>query len=144
MDHNHRGRCNIFRFKSGKCKTTKGIFRPHGFTETSWWDLRRCAGEKLCSLQKMDQRVNTTTKNFITLYRVIKLHDTDKESIFLLLFFGSIPTPHGFSQSSRLYCSMVKISLLPWRVLPVLERVSICNPNFVVKNSSHVTSEFYL
>ena len=34
--------------------------------------------------------------------------------------------------------------LLPWRGLSVLKRVSIYNPNFVVKKSSHVTLEFSL
>ena len=52
----------ILRVKGGKRKTTKDIPRCHGYTKTCWWYLRRRAGERLCCLQKMDQRVNTTTK----------------------------------------------------------------------------------
>ena len=44
----------------------------------------RRGGERLCSLQKMDQRV-MQQQNFITLYTAIKLHDTDKESVCFVL-----------------------------------------------------------
>ena len=54
-DRNYQGCWNILRVKSGKGKTTKGISRCYGFTKTYWWDLRRRAGERLCSLQKMDR-----------------------------------------------------------------------------------------
>ena len=55
VDHNYRGSRNIFRVKGGKRKTTKGIPGCYGSTKTYWWNLRRRAGERLCSLQKMNQ-----------------------------------------------------------------------------------------
>ena len=62
IDHNYRSSRNIFWVKGGKHKTTKGIPGSYVSTKTYWWNLWRRAGERLCSLQKMDQRVNTTTK----------------------------------------------------------------------------------
>ena len=48
-------------------KTTKDIQTGcYGYDETCRLNLWRGIYEKLCSLQQMDQRVNTT-KNFITL-----------------------------------------------------------------------------
>ena len=64
IDHNHRRCWNILRFKDGKCKTTKSISSWYGSTKTYWWNLLRRADERLCLLQKMDQRVNTTTTKF--------------------------------------------------------------------------------
>ena len=55
------GATGIFlRFKGSKRKTTESIFGRYGYTKTYWWDLRRCANERLCSLQKMDQQATTT------------------------------------------------------------------------------------
>ena len=45
----------FYGLNGGKCKTTKGISRCCRYTKTYWWDLRRHLGERLCSLQKMDQ-----------------------------------------------------------------------------------------
>ena len=70
-DHNHQGRWNIFWAKGGKRKTNKGISRCHGYTKTYPLDLWRCAGERLCNLQRMDQRV--IQQKFYNPYRVIKL-----------------------------------------------------------------------
>ena len=56
-DYNNWGHRNIFRIKSSKCKTAKNIPRYHGYHKTCRWNLWRSAGERLCSLQKMDQRV---------------------------------------------------------------------------------------
>ena len=55
IDHKHRGRWNIFRFKGGKRKTTESIYGRFEYTKTYWWDLWKRANERLCSLQKMDQ-----------------------------------------------------------------------------------------
>ena len=57
IDHNSHNNRNILRTKSGKCKTTKGIHGHDGYHEASWWHLWRSISERLCSLQKMDQRV---------------------------------------------------------------------------------------
>ena len=52
--HNHR---NIFRTNGGKGKTAKNISRFHGYHKTCRWNMWRGPGERLCSLEKMDQRV---------------------------------------------------------------------------------------
>ena len=52
--HNHR---NIFCTEGGKRKTTKGISRCYGYHETCRWHLWRGVGERLYSVQKMDQPV---------------------------------------------------------------------------------------
>ena len=48
------GASGIF-FEGGKRKTTKGISRYYGYPKTCRWNLRKSAGERICSLQKMDQ-----------------------------------------------------------------------------------------
>ena len=63
-DHNCPNHRNIFRTKSGKCKTTKGIPGCYGYYKTYRWYLRRSISEGLCSLQEMDQGV-LQQKNFI-------------------------------------------------------------------------------
>ena len=52
----------FFRLRMAKVKPPKVSLDAMDVTKTYWWDLRRHAGERLCSLQIMDQRVNTTTK----------------------------------------------------------------------------------
>ena len=77
--------------KDGLIISIKGIPRCYGYTKTYQWNLWRRAGERECSLQKMDQRV--IQQKFYNPCRVIKLHDTDKESVcFVLLLFGPTST----------------------------------------------------
>ena len=38
-------------------KTTKDVPRFYGYHETCWWNSGWCPCQRLCSLQKMDQRV---------------------------------------------------------------------------------------
>ena len=47
----------FFRAKGGKRKTAKGIPGCHGYHKTCWWNLWRGIDDRLCSLQKMDQRM---------------------------------------------------------------------------------------
>ena len=74
--HNHR---NIFRIKSSKRKATKDISECHGYHKTCRWNMWSGAGEGLCSLQKMDQRV--MQQKFYGPIRAIKLHVTKCRSI---------------------------------------------------------------
>ena len=46
----------------------------YGYHETCWWNSGWCPCQRLCSLQKMDQRV-IQQQNFIALSRAIKLYD---------------------------------------------------------------------
>ena len=45
----------FFGLEAANEKTTKGISRCYGNPKTCRWNLWRGAGERLCSLQKMDQ-----------------------------------------------------------------------------------------
>ena len=55
-DNCHHDR-NILRTTGGKRKTTKGIPGCYGYHETCWWNSGWCSCQRLCSPQKMDQRV---------------------------------------------------------------------------------------
>ena len=48
---------NILRTKGAKRKTTKGVSGCYGYHETCWWNCGWCPCQRICSLQKMDQRV---------------------------------------------------------------------------------------
>ena len=78
-DYNHPGYQNTFQVKGGKRKTTKGVSRCHGYHENCWWNLWRGAGERLCSLQKMDQRV--IQQKFDNPSRVRKLHSEGSKKL---------------------------------------------------------------
>ena len=75
IDDNHHHDRNILHTKGGKPKTTKGAPRCHGYHKICWWSSGWCPCQRLCSLQKMDQRV-IQQQNFMALLRAIKLHET--------------------------------------------------------------------
>ena len=76
IDHKYHHERNILRAKGGKCKTTKGVPRCHGYHETWRWNSRWCPCQRLCSLQKMDQSVIQQQRILWPLLRAIKLYDT--------------------------------------------------------------------
>ena len=57
IDHNSHYDRNILRTKGGKRKTTKDVSGCHGYHETCRWNSWWGVGERLYSLQKMDQWV---------------------------------------------------------------------------------------
>ena len=56
-DHNCYNHRIIFCTKVDKRKTAKGISGCLGYHKTCRWNLWGDVGERLCSLQKMDQRL---------------------------------------------------------------------------------------
>ena len=56
-DHNSHHDQNILRTKGGKRKTTKSVPGCYRYHETCWWNSEWCPCQRLCSLQKIDQRV---------------------------------------------------------------------------------------
>ena len=104
-------------------------------------------------------------KHFIALKREIKLRNTKHRSISrALLYFSMVKIPLGSAGIFKAKYVACKITTscfkcffdlkqyttffhalpLSWRVLLVLDRVSINNANFVAKNSSHVTLECFV
>ena len=54
----------FYGLKAANVKPPKGIPGCYGYTKTCQWNMWRGIGQRLRSLQEMDQRINTT-KNFI-------------------------------------------------------------------------------
>ena len=52
--HNHQ---NFLRTEDSKNKTTESISGWYQYRKTCWWNLWRGVSERLCSLEKIDQRV---------------------------------------------------------------------------------------
>ena len=63
----------FFALKAENIKPPKASLDGNGYHETYRWNLCRSIGQRLCSLQKIDQRV--IQQKFYNPYRIVKLHD---------------------------------------------------------------------